>query len=188
VLNAFNRVVAIVLWLVLLALTFYLAAAPLQAVTQTEHILSNLAEQLTSLKDANATNFFIGQIALGVVGLLLFGTLLWLEVWPRRAKGVRVHTSEGGLVELDTHSIARRLEWHLDQLADVITVVPVVKSRGSVVDIHLEVETAPNIDVPMKTDEVVEVTRDIIEKDLGLKLGKLDVLLRHAPFEEEWAA
>ena len=37
----------------------------------------------------------------------------------------------------------------------------------------------------MKTDEVVDVTRDVIEQDMGLKLGKLDVRMRYAPYEGE---
>ncbi len=115
------------------------------------------------------------------------GLLLWLEIRPNRPKGVRIRTSEGS-AELDPASISRRLEWHLDQLADVITVIPTVKARGDSVDINLEIETAPDIDVAMKTDEVVEVTRDIVEQDMGLKLGKLDVRMRHAPFEPEWVA
>ncbi len=187
-LNSFNRLVATLLWLLLLALISYFVVAPFQALNALQGWLAYVNQQLAAWQQQDPTRFLIGQIAVGVVAVLLFGSLLWLEIWPRRHRGVRVRTREGGLVELDTESIARRLEWHLDQLADVISVVPEVKSRGSVVDIHLEVETAPNIDVPMKTDEVVEVTRHIIEHDLGLKLGKLDVMLRHAPFEEEWAA
>jgi hypothetical protein len=35
---------------------------------------------------------------------------------------------------------------------------------------------------------VVDVTRDIIEQELGLRLGKLDVQIRCAPFEPEWNA
>ena len=187
-LNLFNRVVAVVVWLALLAAFVYLAASPIPLLTSSAARLGALAEQLTTWQAASATNFLIGQIAVGLASLLLFGTLLWVELWPKRRRGVRVHTSEGGSVELDTQSIARRLVWHLDQLAEVITVVPEVKARGSSVDVQLEIETAPDIDVPMKTDEVVEVTRDIIEQELGLKLGKLDVRMRHAPFQEEWAA
>ncbi|MBX3053452.1 MAG: hypothetical protein KF753_18395 [Caldilineaceae bacterium] len=186
--NFFNRVVAVVVWLVLLAGLVYVAVAPLDVLSGVSARTGLFAEQLTLWKSSSPTNFLIGQIAVGLAGLLLFGTLLWVELWPRRQRGVRVHTTEGGSVELDTRSIARRLVWHLDQLAEVITVIPDVKARGSAVDIQLEIETAPDIDVPMKTDEVVEVTRDIIEQELGLKLGKLDVRMRHAPFDEEWAA
>lgn len=186
--NFFNRLVAVLIWLLLLAGFLTMAAAPIRSLTAISGRMQGLIEQLVAWQTASATNFLIGQIAVGLAALLLFGTLLWLELWPRRRRGVRVQTSEGGSVELDTASIARRLVWHLDQMADVITVIPEVKARGSAVDIQLEIETAPEIDVPMKTDEVVEVTRDIIEQDMGLRLGKLDVRMRHAPFDEEWMA
>ncbi len=67
-----------------------------------------------------------------------------------------------------------------------MTVAPTVKAKGGAVDIKLEIETAPDVDVPMKTDEVVEVTREIIEEDMGLKLGKLDVRMRYAPVDPDW--
>ena len=188
VINLFNRLVAVVVWLALLAGIVYLAVAPTRVLSDVAARMGGFAEQLTLWQTASATNFLIGQIAVGLAALLLFGTLLWIELWPKRRRGVRVHTSEGGSVELDTASIARRLVWHLDQLAEVIAVIPEVRARGSAVDIQLEIETAADIDVPMKTDEVIEVTRDIIEQELGLKLGKLDVRMRHAPFDEEWAA
>ncbi len=186
--NLFNRVLAILLWLILLVVIGYIAATPITALDHLALRAAQAKELVAGWQAANPTNFLIGQIAVGLAAVLLFGSLLLVEVWPRRRRGVRVQTVEGGSVELDTASIGRRLEWHLDQLADVITVVPHVKARGSAVDIQLDVETAPDIDVPMKTDEVVEVTRDIIEDDMGLKLGKLDVRIRHAPFEEEWVA
>ncbi len=187
-LNFFNRLVAVLLWLALLVLLIYTAVNPVTVVEQAMTWLQGFHDQLQTWQQANPTNFLIGQIAVGVVAVLVFGTLLWFELWPRRQRGVRLKTAEGGVVELDTESVARRLSWHLDQLADVIAVVPTVKARGGVVDVQLEIETAPDIDVPMKTEEVMEVTREILEQDMGLKLGKLDVRIRHAPFEEEWLA
>jgi hypothetical protein len=41
--------------------------------------------------------------------------------------------------------------------------------------------------VPLKTDEVVDVTRTVVEQDMGLRLGKLDVHIRCAPFTPEWS-
>lgn len=187
-LNAFNRLIAVLLWLALLVFFCYLALMPLQAVALFTNALNQIETQLTAWKTANNINFIIGQVAVGLSAVLLFGTLCLIELWPRRQRGVRIHTVEGGSAELDTNSVARRLAWHLDQLAEVITVIPDVKARGSAVDVRLEIETAPDVDVPMKTDEVVEVARDIIEQDMGLRLGKLDVRIRHAPFEEEWVA
>ena len=186
--NAFNRIVVVLLWVASLTAIGYATVFPNRVIASILDFLSQAQLFLRVQQAANGTNFLIGQVAVGTVAVLIFGSLLWLELWPRRQRGVRLQTVSGGSVELDTGSIARRLSWHLDQLADVITVFPDVKSRGNAVDIELEVETAPDIDVPMKTDEVVEVTRDIVEEGMGLRLGRLDVRMRHVPFEDEWAA
>ena len=185
--NTFNRAVAIVLWLALLVMVSIAAVAPLRGISWLQSLLA-LAEQYVAQQQLeNSTNFLIGQTAVGLGAVLLFGFLLVLEVWTARSHGVRIRTAQGGSAELDTGSIIRRLSWRLDQLAEIISVVPSVKSKGGSVDIKLEIETAPDVDVPMKTDEVVDVTRDIIEQDMGLKLGKLDVRMRYAPIDPEWA-
>lgn len=182
----FNRIVAILLWLALLSVTCLFAIAPIFSINQAQLGLANLIDQIEIWRAQDPANFLIGQWAVAIAAVAIFGLLLWLEVLALRRRGVRLRTAEGGSVEVETSSIGRRLEWHLDQLAEIITVVPVVRPKGGSVDIKLEIEAAPDIDVPMKTDEVVEVTRDIIEQDMGLKLGKLDVHMRCAPFEPEW--
>ncbi|MBW7882885.1 MAG: hypothetical protein H3C34_09650 [Caldilineaceae bacterium] len=184
--NFFNRVVATLLWLLLLAAALLVAAIPLDVIGWLLEQLARLADWLTAVQVGNITYFIVGQAAFGIGALLIFGTLIFMEFLSARRRGVRIRTAEGGSAELDTTSVARRLQWHLDQLAEIITVVPTVRSRGGSVDIRLEIETAPEIDIPMKTDEVVDVTREIIEQDMGLKLGKLDVRMRCAPFEPEW--
>ncbi len=185
--NIFNRLVAMILWLLLLVGLGLLAVLPMQSVDQLNSWLDTGISTLRVLRANNPTNFLIGQAALGTAAVLIFGSLLWLEVYTLQRRGVRIHTAEGGSAEVDTASISRRLAWHLDQLAEVNTVVPTVRSRGRGVDIRLEIEAASDVDIPLKTNEVVDATRDIIENDMGLKLGKLDVHLRCAPFEADWA-
>ena len=185
--NTFNRVVAMILWLALLIAVSIAAVAPLRAIGWLQSLLTQAEMYLAQQQLQNSTNFLIGQTAVAVGAVVLFGFLLVLEVWMSRSQGVRIRTAQGGSAELDTGSISRRLTWRLDQLAEIISVVPSVKSKGGSVDIKLEIETAPDVDVPMKTDEVVDVTRDIIEQDMGLKLGKLDVRMRYAPIDPEWA-
>jgi uncharacterized alkaline shock family protein YloU len=184
--NGFNRAVATVLWLLLLAGVIVAATAPLATTAWLITQLTALDRWLAGWQEANPTYFIIGQAAVGIGGLLIFGALVFAEIMSARPRGVRIRTTEGGSAEVDTGSIGRRLQWHLDQMAEVINVMPAVKSRGGAVDIRLEIETAPDVDIPMKTDEVVEVTRAVIEQDMGLRLGKLDVHVRCAPFEPEW--
>jgi hypothetical protein len=182
----FNRFVAILLWLILLALFCILAVVPLDVLHKAQAFLESSIGSLSAWQNDNPTNFLIAQVASGVVAILIFGTLLWVEIWTWQRRGVRIRTVDGSSAELDTASVGRRLGWHLDQLAEIIKAVPIVKARGNSVDVKLEIEAASDVDIPMKTDEVVEVTRDVIEQDLGLKLGKLDVHMRCAPFEPDW--
>ena len=185
--NTFNRIVTIVLWVILMAAIGVAAVAPIATVVFLQNVLTEAAAWVSAQQEVDASNFLIGQIAVGVIALIIFGALIGLEIWGFQRRGVRIRTAQGGQAELDTISISRRLSWQLDQLAEVISVVPIVKSKGGSVDIKLEIEAAPDIDVPMKTDEVVEVTRDLIEQDMGLKLGRLDVHMRYAPMDPEWA-
>ncbi len=187
VMNGFNRFVAVALWLLLLAACLALAISPTGALEQLQTLTARLLESLTRMRDGNPSNFLIGQIAFGVGGVVLLSLLLWGELATMRRRGVRIVTAEGGSAELDTNSIGRRLAWHLDQLAEVVTVMPIVRSRGSAVDIKLEIEAAPDVDIPLKTEEVVQVTREVIEQELGLRMGRLDVHMRCAPFEPDWA-
>jgi len=52
------------------------------------------------------------------------------------------------------------------------------------VNATLDLETTPDIDVPMKTDEVIAVAREVVEEQMGLQLGKVYVRIRHAAYPE----
>lgn len=184
--NLFNRLIATLFWLLMLAGSVTVALFPRQTVIRLQGALTHAGGWLATQQELSPTNFRIGQAALLSAALLLFGLLLWLEVWPKRPRGASIRTAQGGTAILDPQSISRRLAWQLDQLADVIGVAPTVRPRKNGVDIELDVETAPDIDVAMKTDEVVAVTREILEQDMGLRVGKIDVRMRHAPFDAEW--
>ena len=49
---------------------------------------------------------------------------------------------------------------------------------------RLDVQTRPEIDVPMKTDEIVSVAKEVITERMGLQLGKIQVHIDHAPYTE----
>lgn len=182
-----NRIVAAIFWLLLLVGTAIFAVAPFRAVVALQSRLTLLEMQLVQWQTDNATNFIIGQATIGIAAVVVFGLLFWLTaIWGYR-RGVRIRTVEGGSAELDTNSIGRRLEWELEQVAEVNNVVPIVKARGGAVDVRLEIEVSPDVDIPMKTDEVLIMTRNVIEEEIGLHLGKLDVHLRCAPLEPEFA-
>ena len=104
--NAFNRIVVVVLWLLLLAGIGYTTIFPDSTITALLGSLSLARNFLRVQQQANSMNFLIGQVAVGIVVVFIFGTLLWLELWPHRQRGVRMKTVKGSSVELDTDSIA----------------------------------------------------------------------------------
>ena len=89
---------------------------------------------------------------------------------------------------MTTDSIARRLAYNIDQLAEVISVKPKVTARGKGVHVRLNVETGPEIDVPAKTEEISKVAKEVIEERMGLKLaGKLEISIKHTPYPKDWS-
>ncbi len=127
--NVFNRIVTIIVCSVLMLFIGYVAVAPITSVHQAQVWLVGVEEWLLAWQAENPTNFLVAQAATLTAAVLLLGTLIGMEVLSGRPRGVRVRTAEGGLVELDTDSIVRRLAWQLDQLAEVVSVVPYVRSR-----------------------------------------------------------
>ena len=177
--NVFNRLIMLLLLLGIIALvvTFFIWPYP----------TINLLQYWLKVAEANIGSIFIWRIILaaGVGIMLLCFVLILLEIIRRRPKAIRIRKVRGGKAELRTESIGRRLAWHVDRLSDVVKVTPRVKARGNGVDVVLNLETGPDVDVPMKTEEVIAVVREQVESKMGLKLRQVSVKIKDAPFPAE---
>ncbi|RME82406.1 MAG: hypothetical protein D6775_10965 [Caldilineae bacterium] len=181
--NAINRFVAVLVFLLLLLGIIALALFPGEGLNWLQLQLGNLNGQIARWQMSDPTNFNIGRVAVVVAALLVFIPLLMAE-FARKAEPVARFRTPEGEGHVSTDSVARRLAWHLDQLADVIHVYPEIQSHGDHIDVRLEIVTTPEIDVPMKTEEIMLVTREIVEDAMGLQLGKLSVRIRHSEYSE----
>jgi hypothetical protein len=182
--NVFNKLIVIILLLALLALCLMLALAPVQTLRTGENALGNAADWLRNFELNQAVLFAAARIVLAVLAVVVILPLLWQEIKRRRPRAVRVVTESGSSASVTTDSVSRRLAWHIDQLADVVSVEPHVSGGGKAVNVRLEVKTRPEIDVPMKTDEIVSVAKEVITERMGLQLGKIQVHIDHAPYTE----
>ena len=52
--------------------------------------------------------------------------------------------------------------------------------QGQMVDVRLDVETTPDVDVRSKTEEITRTARTVVEQRLSLKLRKLYIHLHHS--------
>ncbi len=178
----FNRLITILVLILMLVCLVALALSPQDVLAFVQRALLNFSNFLVAFQARDPLNFNIARVAV-ILGALVVLLPLLLAEFPRRKSDptVRLHTASGE-AQVTADSIARRLSWHLDQLADVISVQPVVRPRGDQVDVLLNVETSPAIEVPMKTEEVMLVAREVVQDRMGLKLGRLEVRIQHADF------
>ncbi len=183
--NVFNRIVMIILIILALVTTLVAAVVPFATLQFLTRTLETVRVGLEAMYNSGPLIFMLAQIAVALAAVLIFGTLLVLEIRRGRPATVQVVTAEGGKADILLDSVAMRLSYHLDQLAEVISVTPRVRAKGNVVNVELEVETSPDVDVPMKTQEILHVTREVIEDRMGLKLGRAEVRIRHAPYPTE---
>jgi hypothetical protein len=177
--NVFNRVIVILSLLATMIVSAIFFIVPLPILQAVNSFLQQLE---ANLKGTNQLFQIAGGSALTLFVWIICAAILWLEVRRPRAKTIKVMKISGGEAELTVDSIANRLEYNIDQLADIIKVKPLISPGRKGVKVDLELETSPEIEVPMKTEEVQQLTKDIVETRMGLKLDSVRVLIRHAPY------
>ena len=179
----FNRIVTLLVIVLLWLVVVLLAAVPDLALGWARQGLDWIELSLAR-GAAMDPSWLFGLLRAGSIVLVTVLALLLLrwELRRKRTPVVRVKSASGGEAAVTADSIARRLAWHIDQLADVISVTPQVRTRGSTVDVQLDLQTSPEVDIPMKTEEVIALTRDVIRTQMGLQVNKIKVNIEHAPY------
>ena len=175
--NVFNRIVIVLGILVWLAILFFVAAQPLETV---DLVKFNFDYFGTALLDLQIYYAFLGVV--GGLALLLL-VLLWLEVRRPKRKVVRIKTTKGGKAYLGVQSVTQSLEYRIDELAGVRQVRPHITSLGRDVKVVIDLDTSPSVNIPVLTDQIVDLCHDIVEGQLGVKIhGKVEVDVSHAPY------
>ena len=176
--NIFNRVIVVLSLLTIMIVSAISFIVPLPIL----QIVNPFLQQLEANLKANQLFQIAGGLVLTLLIWVFCAAILWLEVRRPRPKTIKVLKISGGEAELTIDSIANRLEYNIDQLADIIKVKPIISPGRKGVKVDLELETSPEIEVPMKTEEIQQLTKDIVETRMGLRLDSVRVLIRHAPY------
>ena len=183
--NVFNRLVVIVLLFLIVILVAVVVLVPRESLRTVAVTFDWLQQGATNYLQNDRLLFAAGRIVIGGLAVIAALVLLWLELRRPRKKTIRAQKLAGGEAHIATESIEQRLAYNIDQLPDVVHVYPRIIGRSRGVDVDMVLETTPEIDVPMKTEEVLQVTREVIVERMGLKLGKVDVKIKHAPYPKE---
>lgn len=177
--NAFNRLVMILLLLATVACSTIFLVVPIPIIQALRPVLGDFYEYLDRFNPLFL--LAIGVISAVIIWVVCFA-ILYLEIRRPRRKAIKVQKVSGGEAVVAVESIAKRVSYHIDQLADVISVKPRISARGGGVDVDLEVEISPEIDIPMKDEEIRQVATQVIEEQMGLKLHKIRPSFTDAPY------
>ena len=183
--NVFSRLVLILLIMLAIFVTLVLIAVPESAMTLMVAVFQYLQRLATTYGSGpDWALYTAGRVLIGGAIILVCLLILWLALRRPKKRVIRAQKMAGGEANIAVDSITQRVAWHIDQLPDVVRVTPRVTGHGKGVDVDLSLETSPEIDVPMKTEEVMQVTKEVVEDRMGLKLGKVTVNIKHAPYPE----
>jgi len=175
--RVFNRIVMVIAILLGIAGALLLAFYPLETV---KFVRANVDLFEESLFNDQSYLFFLIGVA---VWLVVMVVLLVFELHRPRRKGVRIRTKSGANAMLGVGSVSQSLEYRIDELAGVRKVEPHITSRGKDVEVVINLDTSPSVNIPVLTDQVVELCRDIIEGQLGVKIhGKVRINVHHEPY------
>ena len=177
--NIFNRIVMVLLIVLKIALVAFVMIRP--------DLASDWVNRGVAFFDANVTDtagwFSRWFLPIGAAILLLLLVLLYLEIRKTQHKAVRIQTQDGGNARLDISSVAQSVEYRVDELAGVRKVKTRITSRGKDVDVAVDLDTSPSVNIPVLTDQIIGLCRDIVETQLGIKIhGPVKVNIRHEPY------
>ena len=176
--NVFNRVVVIIATLLLIVGLIVTTVVPFTVLERLTYALQQAYSTLSARWPWSYVPFLVGAVVL----ILVLIIVLWLEVRPHAKKTLTVRTVTGTQAEVSAASVEQGLEHHISQVADVYKVKPIVRGKRGGVDVLLELETIPEIDIPAKVEEVSLSARELIEGRMGLHVSDLKVLMKQVAY------
>jgi hypothetical protein len=174
--KVFNRVV-VILGILLLTVLLIIAAVVPNTVLEDVLYTTQQAQDALLIGWPRSYVFFL---AVDVILIFLLVVLLWFELRPAARKTVTIRSVSGAQAEVSTASVQQSLEYHISEIGDVIKVRPTVRGKRRGVDVVIDLETLPEIDIPAKMEEVSQAAREIVERKMGLKVANLKVRMRQA--------
>ena len=153
-------------------------------------ISTTLQPSLTLLGDTQQlTPLRLVCLGTGLLVPIFALILLYLELMPSGKIRMHLKSIQGADVLMSGDAIVNQLQYALDPLPGVIRAQPkVFHGKGDVVDVMLDMTTTSDVDVKKKTDEVMDVTRSVLEGGLGLRVGKVQIKLEQMKAPKRGAA
>lgn len=178
--NIFNRVMMILAILIVFVVMSIGLVVPQESLMVVKGTVEATLYTLGRIRPEFVLPFRALLILCTVFLDVLLIALLISEVRGPARRAIPVQKVEGGVVAVTVESLAERLRYHLEQLADVVGVKVRVTARGKGADLEINVQTSADMNVPEKAGQVLEIARQVVEDKMGLELVRKPRVYIHA--------
>ncbi|GAB4572220.1 MAG: hypothetical protein Kow0077_11000 [Anaerolineae bacterium] len=157
--NFFKRLLSMLAVLILMVVT--------TAVLATPQLVADLATRLS--EETPATTRTMMVVAALVIDLVLAAVLVRI-IRPRKEDELQVR-ARGAKAKVSLDSVQRQINARIAQVSDVLHVHTDVEVTSGAASVELNVRTRPDIVIPEKQKEISRVLRQLVEKQMGLRLA-----------------
>jgi hypothetical protein len=176
--NAFNRIFVIVTLVVLLILGAATLISPAFVLNTAQSIADSFRSGFfAAYSDVGR---FITRFILAILWVAFIGALLWLQLRRPSSPTIEVARYTGGsAIRISTAAVAEKVQEEVNALDGVIDTKVQATGRNKAVQIKLTVSATRGIDLVSKAEEIAQVTRYVVQDELGLRLtGKPEVAIQ----------
>ncbi|GIW10572.1 MAG: hypothetical protein KatS3mg061_1629 [Dehalococcoidia bacterium] len=178
--NIFNRLIVILLMLFLIlcsALTILALALYQGEVVDIFRQVAAAYPRGVSLE----TEVVIGLGVLAAVVALLAAIVLWFEIVPSNAPGVRLQSVGGANAIVTTEAIVQRVRYEAEQVPGVRQARASMRTNGREAALRVDARLASDAPVAPLVDQIASRVREAIETQMGIRIRRLDVYVSPEP-------
>jgi hypothetical protein len=176
--NVFNRIFTILTIIALIVIGVATLVSPATVLAFLQNT-ANLIRQNVFGTMPDFARLAVRILAAVIFALIMLG-LLWLELRRSSARTIEVGRYTGGTtIRIGTDAVEDKVREAVDGLGGIIGTRVKATSRNKAVDLMLDVLATKEVDLVTKAEEVANITRYIVQDQLGLKLhGKPQVTIK----------
>ncbi|GIW05848.1 MAG: hypothetical protein KatS3mg060_0653 [Dehalococcoidia bacterium] len=123
----------------------------------------------------------IGIGVFAAVLSILAAIVLWLEVVPGGAPGVRLQSVGGATAIVTNDAIVQRVRYEAERVPGVRQARASMKTNGREANIRIDARLATDAPVAPVVDQISGAVRDAIENQMGVRIRRLSVFVKHEP-------
>ncbi|MFN8532723.1 MAG: alkaline shock response membrane anchor protein AmaP [Dehalococcoidia bacterium] len=129
--------------------------------------------------------FVIGVGVFMAILSILAAIVLWLEVIPGGASGVRLQSVGGATAIVTTDAIVQRVRYEAEQVPGVRQARASMKTNGKEANIRIDARLATDAPVAPVVDQISGGVREAVETQMGVRIRRLNVYVKHEPMSSK---